>query len=264
MRPFEFFLSFQLHSEERDRKLGIFSTFLSIIYLRLFGTTELHQHVRYRAIKGEFIRQKFYLNPSIEIGAGNGSMSIQLYYDTNAEIRILTYSKSDLIWIQNIMKTKPYLCKKLSVDADDAQLLAKETSGSFPQVLILDVLEHLENDISAIDNIYRVLKDQGKVICSVPTEYYIDTFTHEFDRQIGHLRHYSIEEIKDKFESVGFEVLTVRGYTYKYTSKLIHFHRSFGSRIPKVVFLPLLNLITNITERIKTEVFSSIILIAKK
>jgi SAM-dependent methyltransferase len=75
--------------------------------------------------------------------------------------------------------------------------------NTFDAVVMLDVLEHVQNDTRAIDEVYRILKDDGTLILSVPN----DSPVKFLDPKLfwGH-RHYSLQKViklfADRFEVV--------------------------------------------------------------
>lgn len=92
------------------------------------------------------------------------------------------------------------------VQASAADLPFKE--NLFDTVIMTDVLEHIKNDVGALEEVSRVTK--GRLIISVSNsddgvlpEYNL-TFKHHKDKT--HYREYSQEEISAKLEKAGFVV----------------------------------------------------------
>jgi SAM-dependent methyltransferase len=90
-------------------------------------------------------------------------------------------------------------------------------SGSFDMILCSHVLEHVEQDIKAMKELYRVLNKDGFAIIVVPInlglkeDFEDPTKTSESDRwkyfgQNDHVRVYSKKGFVSKLESVGFQV----------------------------------------------------------
>jgi ubiquinone/menaquinone biosynthesis C-methylase UbiE len=79
---------------------------------------------------------------------------------------------------------------------------------SFDLISALDVLEHLKDDIMAIDEITRVLKKKGYLLITAPHN------MKYFDRQdmmIGHYRRYELKEFKRIFIDRNFRIIKVFG-----------------------------------------------------
>jgi SAM-dependent methyltransferase len=64
--------------------------------------------------------------------------------------------------------------------------------GEFDLVCAFDVIEHVEDDRRVFQEVSRVLKDDGVLICSVPL--YADLWT-EFDDWVGHARRYDPSDL---------------------------------------------------------------------
>lgn len=70
-------------------------------------------------------------------------------------------------------------------------------------VVILNVLEHIEDDVGALKNIYRILKPGGRVVIEVPAG---PSLYDSYDMQLQHFRRYSLYELCCKLEAIGFKV----------------------------------------------------------
>lgn len=72
----------------------------------------------------------------------------------------------------------------------------------FDFVITFQVLEHIEDDVFFLREIYRILKPGGKLILSTPNK--LQSLT----RNPWHVREYTISELKKHFESTGFKTTT--------------------------------------------------------
>jgi hypothetical protein len=86
----------------------------------------------------------------------------------------------------------------------DLHLVAAEPSGRFGGVLLLDVIEHLEDDLSFLKNIVgNQLADDGWMLVSVPA--YQSLFT-SHDVSLKHYRRYSPSQCTSVLEAAGLTV----------------------------------------------------------
>ncbi|MBL7036531.1 class I SAM-dependent methyltransferase [Candidatus Microgenomates bacterium] len=79
----------------------------------------------------------------------------------------------------------------------------------FDLVVCSEVLEHLKDDSKAVVQIYSLLKRGGVSIISVPLNsapLYKLGLMGGFDKKVGHLRRYSVEEVVDLLENNGFKI----------------------------------------------------------
>lgn len=76
--------------------------------------------------------------------------------------------------------------------------------SSFDLIIALDVLEHVEKDLFALSEIYRILRPGGFFLLSVPAHPWLWSY---WDEIIFHKRRYERGELKDKLEQAKFQVL---------------------------------------------------------
>ena len=105
------------------------------------------------------------------------------------------------------------------VELDDAQRRAIEArglqahrtldaiaAGSVDFVYTFNVLEHIDDDVAALREIHRVLRDGGSLLVYVPAFQLLFT---SMDRRVGHLRRYRRGDLRAKVEAAGFDVGTI-------------------------------------------------------
>jgi glycosyltransferase involved in cell wall biosynthesis len=78
-----------------------------------------------------------------------------------------------------------------------------ELAASMDSVVCLNVLEHVEDDMQGLRNIFSVLKPGGRAIILVP---HGQEIFGTLDKALGHFRRYSHAELKEKMEKAGFHV----------------------------------------------------------
>ena len=92
--------------------------------------------------------------------------------------------------------------KGLSVRLGDATALPFP-DASFDVVTALDVIEHVDQDEKAIEEIYRVLKPGGTAIITVPAHAYLWSY---HDVALHHKRRYSKSDFLQLVSRAGFSV----------------------------------------------------------
>jgi len=79
-----------------------------------------------------------------------------------------------------------------------------QPSGRFGGVLMLDVIEHVEDDTGFVNNIVKNLLQQGGwVLVSVPAYQWLYS---EHDRQLKHFRRYSPRQMRSVLLSAGLDI----------------------------------------------------------
>ncbi|MFB3918333.1 MAG: methyltransferase domain-containing protein [Terriglobales bacterium] len=77
------------------------------------------------------------------------------------------------------------------------------SSGSVDMITALDVLEHTDDDLSALKEMYRVLKPGGIILVTVPAYGFLWS---EHDEALHHRRRYTSYELRNKLASVNLDL----------------------------------------------------------
>lgn len=110
-----------------------------------------------------------------------------------------------------IERAKCNLCSFNSVEIEKKSLF--EETKSYNTIFLIDVLEHFNNDVAALQKISSLLYPNGHVIIAVPSnpkEWRWD------DYYYGHYRRYTVEEIRAKLLDIGLEPLVFWDFTYPF------------------------------------------------
>jgi SAM-dependent methyltransferase len=130
----------------------------------------------------------------MEVGSGLSPMI------TNSET--IVYSELSLSGLQTL---KHRHGKGLYVVADATRLPFR--SDAFSHTVCSEVLEHIEDDRTALKELARVLKPSGKLVITFPHRRFY--FARD-DRFVKHFRRYELDEMKDRIQAVGLTVLSVQ------------------------------------------------------
>lgn len=134
-----------------------------------------------------------------EVGAGTGNFS-QFLLQAGVE-QLVAYEPSDNMFAQ--LETQ-----FADVDAvtsvngffeDDSN----DYLNTFDSVCYVNVLEHIEDDVVALQHAYKTLKVGGHILIFVPALAFLYS---ELDRKVGHFRRYSKKGLVEVAESAGFVI----------------------------------------------------------
>lgn len=70
-------------------------------------------------------------------------------------------------------------------------------------VVMLNVLEHIEDDAAALEQVHRMLNPGGTLVLEVPSS---PSLYDNFDRLVGHFRRYTMGDLVMRLERAGFSI----------------------------------------------------------
>jgi len=76
-------------------------------------------------------------------------------------------------------------------------------NNTFDVITVLDVIEHIDDDYAALCDYYRVMKDEGILLITVPAHRFL---WGAHDVAVDHRRRYVARDLKNKVEKAGFAV----------------------------------------------------------
>jgi SAM-dependent methyltransferase len=77
-------------------------------------------------------------------------------------------------------------------------------SNSIDAVVLINILEHINNDVLALRQVYRILKPDGIVVIEVPSGPHLYDI---YDKMLLHYRRYSINGLYSIVKKAGFQVI---------------------------------------------------------
>lgn len=155
-----------------------------------------------------FISRKFFIlqnfnkyikkgSKIIEIGAGTGNVSRYLKENRYENISVGEMHLSGLKYAQS------YGIK----DCYQFNLLDSPFENEFDVVCMFDVLEHIENDMLALKNANKILKDDGYIALTVPAHMWL---WNREDKILGHKIRYTKKDLEEKIRKNNFEIVSSR------------------------------------------------------
>lgn len=118
---------------------------------------------------------------------------------------------------------------------------------NFDAVILTEVIEHLEDDSSALKKINALLTKNGLLFLSTPSinaPLHKLGLTRKFDREVGHLRRYTLPQLKKLLKENNFKIIEIKKtegvlrnflFVNPHAGKLVKYINFFASDI--VTFL---------------------------
>ncbi|HCU01670.1 MAG: Methyltransferase type 11 [Candidatus Moranbacteria bacterium GW2011_GWE1_35_17] len=152
-------------------------------------------------IRRDFILKIFskYVKKSslvMEVGTGTGNIARELK-NNGYDVVISDVHKQFLDFEKNKIIEKRY-----QFDVNEPPF-----EDHFNAIGMFDVLEHTEEDEQVLKNIRKMLKDDGKIIITVPAHSWL---WNKYD--YSHKRRYNLKRIREIFKNSGFDILEAKHF----------------------------------------------------
>jgi len=182
-----------------DRTVNVKSS-VSKFALRMIGIPHIGLRVRARGVL-------YLLNPQqneiiLDAGCGNGVYSFTLGFSGSIVYGVDNNKKT----ISNCQRMSEEMGLSNQIYFYKANLLKLPfDSNFFDKIVFSETLEHIQEDKKAIEELHRVLKPDGVMVISVPTNIFINK---RYKKQFGHYRLYDITKLK-KLLKKKFDIVLV-------------------------------------------------------
>ncbi len=140
----------------------------------------------------------------LELGGGIGRFSRQLLKEPIRELVILEPAANLFPLLEYAVATDE---RARAVRGGDALLPAIRGAGSMDSVVCVNVLEHIQDDASALRGIAEVLRRGGRLLLFVPA---LKALYGSLDKAFGHHRRYGYSELAAKVSEAGLEIQLLR------------------------------------------------------
>jgi glycosyltransferase involved in cell wall biosynthesis len=119
---------------------------------------------------------------------------------TDVELKYLSLLKN------TFGKYKKFVIGRLYIPGAESE---RYRSYHIDSVICFNVLEHIEQDETALRNIYDLLEPGGRVLLLVPSHPWVYG---SLDQHLGHRRRYRRRELKNRLEAQGFRVIYLKHF----------------------------------------------------
>jgi SAM-dependent methyltransferase len=145
----------------------------------------------------------------LEVGAGVGTIA-----------RLYAHGARELVLLEPARNLAPQLCENMRpfpnttvVHARLGDVIGRRVNGcdfsrgSFDVAVMVNVLEHIEDDAGVLRELHDLLRDGGTLVVFVPA---LGWLFGSLDALVEHKRRYSLETLRDVVRGARFEIETLR------------------------------------------------------
>jgi SAM-dependent methyltransferase len=174
-----------------------------------FSHPDPHSHERGLAVLKHL---NYRSETTIDLGAGCAPLISDLVLrNGKGTIDCLVYGNDDTLRAKRLLSKYTDRANVFCGDLINPDTIPNK---KYDQILLIDVLEHIENDLQVLENIKKLFHANSKLIISVPNINYKTVFSQEFHHMVGHLRDgYSILGLTKILKSSGFSILFSKNYS---------------------------------------------------
>ena len=131
----------------------------------------------------------------LEIGSGIGNIS-QLVIERGHSITLSDYNREYCDLLKTKFNQNKNVKEILNIDLVDTEFHNKYFTykEKFDTIFLLNVIEHIKDDLLAVNNCRYMLKKEGRLVLLAPAYSWLYS---SFDKQLGHHKRYSLRSLED-------------------------------------------------------------------
>ena len=140
----------------------------------------------------------------LEIGSGIGNIS-QYAIEEGFKITLSDFNAGYYQWLKESFSNFPSVQNIIQIDLlhPNFQKNYSFLQEKFDSVFLLNVIEHIEDDITAVKNCKFLMKQNGHLILLAPAYKWLYC---RFDRELGHYRRYTLRSMKQILKHNGLHI----------------------------------------------------------
>ena len=161
-----------------------------------FSSFKNYRNFQYNSIK-DYIGSEI-----LEVGTGDRSFTQQVLDNLPPPYNLLSIEPSSTL--TQLHESKNHFPDNFVFSALDLFGMGSEFFDKFDTVLMIHVLEHIENDLDAMNHIHSLLKKDGFLLIQVPAYQWLFS---SHDTSIGHFRRYDKKSLYKKIDHGRFEII---------------------------------------------------------
>tara|TARA_B100000029_G_scaffold502416_1_gene577639 strand:+ start:135 stop:848 length:714 start_codon:yes stop_codon:yes gene_type:complete len=130
----------------------------------------------------------------LEVGCGSGNFTVMMG-ETGARVYGIEIEPSFVKAARQATEHQP------TVRIEQADVTAQQWQQQFDTVVMLDVIEHLEDDVGILDVLHEALRPGGRIVLKAPA---MPGVYGTLDEAVGHFRRYTRRTLSQVLSDAGF------------------------------------------------------------
>lgn len=141
----------------------------------------------------------------LEIGSGIGNIS-KFFLNNGFQITLTDLREEYCLFLKEKFHSSVNLLgiEQMDLTHPEFERVYSDHLKQYDTVFALNVIEHIEDDTTAIFNCKKLLRDNGRLIILVPS---YKKLYNSFDKELGHFRRYNQESLSKLFTKNGFKII---------------------------------------------------------
>ena len=165
----------------------------------------------------------------LEIGSGIGNISKHVIAD-NHTLTLSDYNDAYKNWLSKQFTSYENVKQVLQVDLlqPDFMIAYGHLKGKYDCIFLLNVIEHISDDLLAIKNCSFLLKPGAKLIVLAPAYRWLYC---NLDKQLGHIRRYTLRSMEKIFLENNFRVYEKKYFNFSGIAGWLFFGKILRKKI---------------------------------
>jgi len=165
----------------------------------------------------------------LEIGSGIGNISKHVIADKHS-LTLSDFNPEYKKWLSDHFTSYENVKQILQIDLlnSDFKNVYSNLKEKYDCVFLLNVIEHLENDLLAVVNCKYLLKPGGKLIILAPAYQWLYC---NLDKELRHFRRYTLQTMKNLFLKNNFIVSENKYFNFSGIAGWLFFGKIFGKKL---------------------------------
>jgi SAM-dependent methyltransferase len=140
-------------------------------------------------------------NKILEVGSGDRGFTAEIFKNKASWEKFISIEPSEGLYNQHLNTYN--FGESIKFFNEDLFNIRPDSFGKFDTIIFIHVLEHIEDDLKALNHSAELLETGGKVLIEVPALPFLFS---EHDKMLGHYRRYTKRILKSAIDSNKYKI----------------------------------------------------------